>query len=86
MTTILTYIIIALAVVGLVQIVRIFELAAKLKGEQAISVSDKENHYNGLAMLIVGMAFVLFVAYSFKLWGHLIFLFYLRSLINHMGR
>ena len=72
MTTILTYIIIALAVVGLVQIVRIFELAAKLKGEQAISVSDKENHYNGLAMLIVGMAFVLFVAYSFKLWCHLI--------------
>lgn len=72
MTTFLTYFIVALAVIGLVQIVRIFELAAKLKGEQAIGVTEKENHFNGLAMLIVGMGFVLFVAYSFKLWGHLI--------------
>ncbi len=72
MTTFLTCIIIALAVIGLVQIVRIFELAAKLKGEQDFGITDKENHYNGLALLIVGISFVLFVAYSFKLWGHLI--------------
>ena len=34
MTTFLTYFTVVLAVIGLVQIVRIFELAAKLKGEQ----------------------------------------------------
>ena len=72
MTTFLTYLIVALAIIGLVQIVRIFELAAKLKGNQESVINDKDNHYNGLAMLIVGMGFVLFVVYSFKLWGHLI--------------
>lgn len=71
MTTFLTYFTVVLAVIGLVQIVRIFELAAKLKGEQNLDViSDKENHFNAVAMLVVGMSFVLFVAYSFKLWGH----------------
>ena len=72
MTTFLTYFIVALAVIGLVQIVRIFELATKLRGEQEIGVTEKENHFNGLAMLIVGIGFVLFVAYSFKLWGYLL--------------
>lgn len=72
MTTFLTYLIVALAIIGLVQIVRIFELAAKLKGNQENVVTDKDNHYNGLAILIVGLLFVAFVAYSFKLWGHVI--------------
>jgi cytochrome c oxidase subunit 2 len=72
MTTFLTYIIIALAIIGLVQIVRIFEVAAKLKGNQENVVTDKDNNYNALALLISGMAFVIFVAYSFKLWGHVI--------------
>ena len=63
MTTFLTYFTVVLAVIGLVQIVRIFELAAKLKGEQNLDeISDKENHFNAVAMLVVGMSFVLFVA------------------------
>lgn len=72
MTTFLTYLIIAFVVIGLVQIVRIFELAAKLKGNQENVISEKDNQYNATAILIVGMLFVAFVAYSFKLWGHLI--------------
>ena len=72
MENLLTILISLLAVIALVQLVRIFELATKLKGQQEIEISDKENHYNGLALLIVGFGFVLFVAYSFKLWGHLI--------------
>ena len=46
MTSFLTYFIIALAIIAFVQIVRIFELATKLKGGQKIEVTDKENHYN----------------------------------------
>ena len=72
MENLLTILISLLAIIALVQLVRIFELATKLKGQQEIEISDKENHYNGLALLIVGFGFVLFVAYSFKLWGHLI--------------
>lgn len=72
MTSFLTYLIVAVAIIGLVQIVRIFELAAKLKGDQEKVVTDKDNNYNALAMLIVGLGFVAFVAYSFHLWGHLL--------------
>ncbi|MBC8464395.1 MAG: cytochrome c oxidase subunit II [Bacteroidetes bacterium] len=72
MTSFLTYLIVALAIIGLVQIVRIFELAAKLKGDQENVITEKDNNYNALAILIVGFAFVAFVAYSFKLWGHLL--------------
>ncbi len=72
MTSFLTYFIIALAIIAFVQIVRIFELATKLKGGQKIEVTDKENHYNALAMLVLGLGFVLFVAYSFVLWGDLL--------------
>ena len=72
MTSFLTYLIVALAIIGLVQIVRIFELAAKLKGDQENVITEKDNNYNALAMLIVGLGFVVFVAYSFKLWGHLL--------------
>ena len=50
MTTFLTYFTVVLAVIGLVQIVRIFELAAKLKGEQNLDeISDKENRFNAVA-------------------------------------
>ena len=72
MTSFLTYFIIALAIVAFVQIVRIFELANKLKGGEKVEVNEKENHYNAIAMLVVGLAFVLFVAYSFVLWGDLL--------------
>ena len=57
---------------GSLIVVRIFELATKLKGGQKIEVTDKENHYNALAMLVLGLGFVLFVAYSFVLWGDLL--------------
>jgi cytochrome c oxidase subunit 2 len=72
MTSFLTYFIVALAIIGLVQIVRIFELAAKLKGAPEKETTDKDNKYNALAILVVGFGFVVFVAYSFILWGDLL--------------
>lgn len=72
MTTFLSFLIIALTVIGLVQVVRIIELATKLKGPQDKIITDQDNRYNALAMLLVGLGFTIFVAYSFKLWGHLI--------------
>ena len=72
MTTFLNFLIIALTLIGIVQIVRIIEIAAKLKGPQEKITTDQDNRYNALAMLIVGLGFTVFVAYSFKLWGHLI--------------
>ncbi len=72
MTSFLTYFIVALSIIGLVQIVRIFELAAKLKGAPEKETTDKDNKYNALAVLVVGIGFVVFVAYSFILWGDLL--------------
>ena len=61
-----------MTIIGIVQIVRIIEIATKLKGPQDKIITDQDNRYNALAMLIVGLGFTIFVAYSFKLWGHLI--------------
>ena len=72
MTTFLNFLIIVLTIIGIVQIVRIIEIATKLKGPQDKITTDQDNRYNALAMLIVGLGFTAFVAYSFKLWGHLI--------------
>ena len=72
MTTFLNFLIIVLTIIGIVQIVRIIEIATKLKGPQDKITTDQYNRYNALAMLIVGLGFTAFVAYSFKLWGHLI--------------
>lgn len=72
MTTFLSFLIIALTIIGIVQIVRIIEIATKLKGVQEEITTDQDNHYNALTMLIVGLGFTAFVAYSFKLWGHLV--------------
>ena len=71
MTTFLNFLIIVLTIIGIVQIVRIIEIAATLKGPQDKIITDQDNRYNALAMLIVGLGFTAFVAYSFKLWGHL---------------
>ena len=72
MTTFLNFLIIAFTLIGIVQVVRIIEIVAKLKGPQEKIITDQDNRYNALAMLIVGLGFTIFVAYSFKLWGHLI--------------
>ena len=72
MTTFLSFLIVALTLIGIVQIVRIFEIASKLNKPSEKQVSDQDNKYNALAMLIVGLGFTIFVGYSFKLWGHLI--------------
>ena len=72
MTTFLNFLTAALVIIGIVQIVRIFEIAAKLKGSEEKLITDQDNKYNALALLIVGLGFTVFVAYSFKLWGHLV--------------
>ena len=72
MTTFLNFLIIVLTIIGIVQVVRIIEIATKLKGPQEKITTDQDNRYNALAMLIVGLGFTAFVAYSFKLWGHLV--------------
>jgi len=72
MTTFLNFLTVALVIIGIVQIVRIFEIAAKLKGSEEKLITDQDNKYNALALLIVGLGFTVFVAYSFKLWGHLV--------------
>ena len=72
MTTFLSFLIVALVLIGIVQIVRIFEIASKLNKPSDKPVSDQDNQYNALALLIVGLGFTAFVGYSFKLWGHLI--------------
>ena len=72
MTTFLNFLIIVFIIIGIVQIVRIIEIITKLKGPQDKITTDQDNRYNALAMLIVGLGFTAFVAYSFKLWGHLV--------------
>ena len=72
MTTFLNFLIIVFIIIGIVQIVRIIEIVTKLKGPQDKITTDQDNRYNALAMLIVGLGFTAFVAYSFKLWGHLV--------------
>lgn len=72
MTTFLSFLIAALTIIGIVQIVRIFEIASKLNKPSDKPVSDQDNKYNAIALLIVGLGFTAFVGYSFKLWGHLI--------------
>ena len=72
MTTFLNIIIIFLSFIGIVQVVRIVELATKLKGPQDKIITEQDNRYNAIALLFVGLGFTAFVAYSFKLWGHLI--------------
>ena len=57
MTTFLSFLIIALTIIGIVQIVRIIEIATKLKGVQEEITTDQDNHYNALTMLIVGLGF-----------------------------
>ena len=43
MTTFLSFLIITLTVIGLVQVVRIIELATKLKGPQDKIITDQDN-------------------------------------------
>jgi hypothetical protein len=65
MTTFLSFLIAALTIIGIVQIVRIFEIASKLNEPSDKPVTDQDNKYNALALLIVGLGFTAFVAYSF---------------------
>ena len=53
MTTFLNFLIIAFTLIGIVQVVRIIEIVAKLKGTQEKIITDQDNRYNALAMLIV---------------------------------
>jgi cytochrome c oxidase subunit II len=72
MTTFLSFLIAALAIIGLVQIIRIFEIASKINPSPDKITTDQDNRFNALALLIVGLGFTAFVIYSFKLWGHFI--------------
>jgi len=50
MTTFLNFLTAALVIIGIVQIVRIFEIAAKLKGSEEKLITDQDNKYNALAL------------------------------------
>ena len=59
MTTFLSFLIIALVIIGLVQIVRIIEIATKLKAVSRQTYYRPRQPYNALAMLLVGMGFTI---------------------------
>ena len=53
MTTFLNFLIIAFTLIGIVQVVRIIEIVANLKGPQEKIITDQDNRYNALAILAI---------------------------------
>lgn len=69
MTQWLIYIVIILAVYALAQLVRVFELAAALKGVNTYEVTDKDNKSQGRLMLLFMFAFFAFCIWETVMHG-----------------
>ncbi|MGB0402769.1 MAG: cytochrome c oxidase subunit II [Salibacteraceae bacterium] len=68
MTSILIYLVLFLAVIALIQVVRVFEISNILKGEDGITVSDKQTNnirYAWVAFIAGYFAFVIWILYKF---------------------
>lgn len=68
MTSILIYLVLFLVIIALVQVIRVFEISNVLKGEDGITVSDKETNnqrYAWVAFLLGYFAFIIWLLYRF---------------------
>tara|TARA_Y100000589_G_scaffold100901_4_gene95241 strand:+ start:153 stop:1136 length:984 start_codon:yes stop_codon:yes gene_type:complete len=72
MTNILSVIVGLLFIVALVQITRVSELLAKLKGKDVNEVTDQDNTSQGILFLLIGGGFIVFVIWQMLEWNHLL--------------
>lgn len=69
MINLLIAIVIALAIVVLAKVARVFELSTELKGDNPAEVNASDNRTQSKLFLIFGLGYLVFVVYSFIAWG-----------------
>ena len=71
MNTVSIIVLVALAILTLVQVMRISEVSSEIQGGKDNLVSEKDNDTQGRLMLLVGMGFVISVVVMYFSWGRL---------------
>tara|TARA_Y100000782_G_scaffold115544_1_gene159871 strand:- start:21160 stop:22353 length:1194 start_codon:yes stop_codon:yes gene_type:complete len=67
--TVIAYIVIILGILTLIQLVRVFEITGKLKGNNQTEVSDAENRFHGASFLVFMVAYFAFFIYIVVKYG-----------------
>ncbi len=68
MVNLLIVAVLILAIVVVARVIRVFELGAKLRGEDPSVVNDNDNRSQATLVVIFGLSFLLYAAYMF-IWG-----------------
>lgn len=69
MINLLIAIVIVLAILVLAKVARVFELSTELKGENPAEVTEADNKTQSTLFMVMGLAYLVFVVYSFVAWG-----------------
>ena len=72
MTELLIIVAIVVAVIAIGQVVRIFELANKIKGIKESDITDKDNDTQGKLLLTFGILFIASFFVMTAKWNHLL--------------
>jgi cytochrome c oxidase subunit 2 len=72
MTQFIVAVVVLLGVIAIAQLIRVFELAAQLKGSREENISTADNRMNGTLFFLFMFVLFGFVAYSLVEWGPLL--------------